>query len=221
MTGAYNFRDTGKGLSFKIKNAKANYIKIELNGKDLYDIEIGRIRGNTYKVVSEHKDVYFDQMKGIIEKGTGMYLSFALGGVAPKWKNSLSTKPTHIMLVPDRDKYTRSWGRVGEKNGMECVGAFDVRIYGRYKKWDANLFMLNEFDKDYWKNVKLKPNEQLFRYETYTTSIGGMMPVIKINLERGLLYFLEDINSGDDKNLKFERVGIKPLYLSLNEKLFY
>jgi len=75
MTGAYNFVDNGNGLSFKIKNPKANYIKITLNGMDLYDIEIGRIRGDNYKVVKEVENIYFDQMKGIIEEATGMYLS--------------------------------------------------------------------------------------------------------------------------------------------------
>jgi hypothetical protein len=68
-------------LSFKIKNPKANYIKITLNGKDLYDLEVGRIRGNTYKVVHQSNDLYFDMLKPAIEKATGMYLSlFAKGG---------------------------------------------------------------------------------------------------------------------------------------------
>lgn len=75
MTGAYNFYDIGNGVSFKIKNPRANYIKIKLNGKDLYDVEIGRIRGTTYKVVAEQNDVYFDQLKGLLEKATGMYFS--------------------------------------------------------------------------------------------------------------------------------------------------
>lgn len=75
MTGAYNFYDIGDGLSFKIKNQRANYIKIKLNGMDLYDVEVGRIRGNTYKVVAEQDNLYFDQLKPFIEKATGMYLS--------------------------------------------------------------------------------------------------------------------------------------------------
>jgi hypothetical protein len=75
MTGAYNFYDIGNGLSFKIKNPRANYIKIKLNGKDLYDVEVGRIRGTTYKIVAEQNDLYFDQLKNFIEKATGMYLS--------------------------------------------------------------------------------------------------------------------------------------------------
>jgi hypothetical protein len=75
MTGAYNFLDLGNGLSFKIKNQRANYIKIILNGKDLYDVEVGRIRGTTYKVVKTGNDLYFDQLKEFIENATGMYLS--------------------------------------------------------------------------------------------------------------------------------------------------
>jgi hypothetical protein len=85
MTGAYNFVAIQNGLSFKIKNPKANYIKITLNGKDLYDLEVGRIRGNSYKVVSQYDDLYFDMLKPSIEKATGMYLSlFEKGGVATK-----------------------------------------------------------------------------------------------------------------------------------------
>jgi hypothetical protein len=80
MTGAYNFVDLGNGVSFKIKNQKANYIKITLNSMDLYDLEVGRIRADTYKVVATYDSIYFDQLKPLIEKATGMYLSFAEGG---------------------------------------------------------------------------------------------------------------------------------------------
>ena len=82
MTGAYNFYDLGNGLSFKIKNQRANYIKITLTPMDLYDVEVGRIRGNTYKVVQKGEGLYFDQLKPFIEKATGMYLSlFGMGGM--------------------------------------------------------------------------------------------------------------------------------------------
>jgi hypothetical protein len=80
FTGAYNFVAINNGVSFRIKNPKANYIKITLNGKDLYDLEVGRIRGTDYKVVGEQSDLYNDMLKSEIEKFTGMYLSFAKGG---------------------------------------------------------------------------------------------------------------------------------------------
>jgi len=81
MTGAYNFVALDSGVAFKIKNRSANYIKIILTPMDLYDLEIGRIRGTTYKVVKSANGLYSDQLKPIIEKTTGMYLSlFEKGG---------------------------------------------------------------------------------------------------------------------------------------------
>lgn len=81
FTGASNFAAINNGVSFRIKNAKANYIKITLNGSDLYDLEVGRIRGTTYKVVGKVNDLYYDMLKREIEKLTGMYLSFGDGGI--------------------------------------------------------------------------------------------------------------------------------------------
>lgn len=80
MTGAYNFLDLKNGLSFRIKNQRANYVKITLTSMDLYDVEVGRIRGDQYKVVAESKGMYNEQLKPFIEKATGMYLSLAKGG---------------------------------------------------------------------------------------------------------------------------------------------
>ena len=59
----------------KAKN-KANYLKITLNGNDLYDVEFGYVRGTNYTVRSEVKDMYFDQLKEHFETETGLYLSF-------------------------------------------------------------------------------------------------------------------------------------------------
>ncbi len=80
MTGAYGFAAVENGVRFKLKSRKANYVKIILNEKDLYDVEIGKIHGHSYKIVKEAKDVYFDQLKPMIEQATQMYLSLAKGG---------------------------------------------------------------------------------------------------------------------------------------------
>jgi len=76
MTGAYNFVALPDGVYFKIKNRKVNYVKIRLNEKDLYDILFGKIISGKVKAQSEHFDVYFDELKPIFEKETGMYLNF-------------------------------------------------------------------------------------------------------------------------------------------------
>ena len=81
MVGAKNFNysaaDSNAAFRFtaKAKN-KANYLKITLNGNDLYDVEFGYVRSTNYTVRSEVKDMYFDQLKEHFETETGLYLSF-------------------------------------------------------------------------------------------------------------------------------------------------
>lgn len=370
MTGAYNFTALKNGVAFRIKNQKANYIKITLTSMDEYDLEVGRIRGGDYKVVNESKGIQVGELKPLIEKFTGMYLSFgrmAKGGMVKKVvdgievnymidaaelcllvdeatmeylldessfihkkdfqkdKNELYSycyegvdldkinelneilgttmieafakggrffseyhlkalvndksnttsifeetlksedfqyeyegteddggmtyavysvfidsrekenrieivtkqlggytkadfaKGGRISWVGGDDRYKRSWGRKGMREGQECVGSFDIE---GWKGDDGYLYMISDFDKEYWKDVPLKENEMLFRYESNATKAGNYFLVIKINLEKGLIYFLEDLYSDDDKNLKFETRGVKPLYISMNEEVY-
>ncbi len=97
MTGAYNFVALDNGVSFKIKNRSANFIKIILNGKDLYDVEIGRISGANYKIVKQQNDVYFDELKKFIENATGMYLSL--------FENKLSIKRLIENQISNEEEY--------------------------------------------------------------------------------------------------------------------
>lgn len=81
MTGAKDFMIDGHGVSFRYPKSKhSNYIKVSLNGNDLYDVEFGRIRKvkglPTYKQVETIDDLFFDQLKPIFEQKTGLYLSF-------------------------------------------------------------------------------------------------------------------------------------------------
>lgn len=88
MTGAYNFVAYPNGVSFKFKNRKVNYVKITLNGMDLYDIEFLKLTVNSQKKVAEFEDIYFDQLIDIFEDTTGMYLRlFAKGGRLKKDEN--------------------------------------------------------------------------------------------------------------------------------------
>lgn len=82
MTGAKNFSCGGKDnyLGFRIprskgKNGSVNYVKIALNGNDLYDVEYGRIHGMKYTVVAEDIDIYNDMLKDSFENYTGLYTS--------------------------------------------------------------------------------------------------------------------------------------------------
>jgi len=76
MLGAYQFVALKNGVKFRIRGSrKINLIKITLNPMDTYDIEFWRIRGTSFKKVSEVKGIYFDQLHQVIEQETGLYTS--------------------------------------------------------------------------------------------------------------------------------------------------
>lgn len=79
MTGAKNFIDHGKGLSFKIgRNCKrVNCVRITLNVLDLYNVEflninLGRKNSEWIKTVSEICNIDADNLQGIFTANTGM-----------------------------------------------------------------------------------------------------------------------------------------------------
>lgn len=78
MTGAKNLVDCGNGLAVKFPRVKTeagqvNYMKVKLNGMDLYDVEYGYIRGANYKVQTESNGLYNDMLVKDFENTTGLY----------------------------------------------------------------------------------------------------------------------------------------------------
>lgn len=123
MTGAYDFFAVPRGLVFKLKNPKANYVKIILNGMDTYDIEIGRIRrGTEYKVVAQGDGYYGDMLVPFIEKSTGMYLRFEEGGSTERPK----PKTYHQWLQMITNEYSRDESAMPSK--MELSNMYDAYL---------------------------------------------------------------------------------------------
>lgn len=77
MTGAKDFFIGPKGVVFKIgRNAKnVNYVRINLNSMDTYDIEFLSIRNYKEKVKSKAKGVYADTLRDTFEQNTGLRTS--------------------------------------------------------------------------------------------------------------------------------------------------
>jgi hypothetical protein len=99
MTGAKNFTALPSGVSFQFPSRKGpNYVKITLTPMDTYTVEFGRKAGaaalmsgkvdveNIYKKLSEHTDIYFDQLTDLFEKETGLYLSLGVREEAGEYK---------------------------------------------------------------------------------------------------------------------------------------
>ena len=85
MIGAKDFfsDDNGATLIFRFAMCEtSNRIRIKLNGLDLYDVKfekVGRLNRKTFNipvsVAAEFENVYAEDLKGLIERETGLYLS--------------------------------------------------------------------------------------------------------------------------------------------------
>jgi hypothetical protein len=76
------------------------------------------------------------------------------------------------------------------------------------------MYDLDDFDQgNVAERITLRKNERLFRYETETTKIGGMMPLIKVNMRTGLVYFLSDLYA---EYCEFNTVSEKPVWIDIH-----
>lgn len=132
MTGAYNFVAHENGVSFKIKNPKANYIKIILNGKDNYDVEIGRIRGVNYKVLVSEADVPAENLKQLIEKSTGMYLSLFENFIQKYLVKELYDDLGDEGPQPGDAEYHNDFGHKMANNGQNVFANIDWETFYKF-----------------------------------------------------------------------------------------
>ena len=102
------------------------------------------------------------------------------------------------------------WESARSQHDRRSIGAFKLKT----AKQDFYMYDLCDFYKGYHDNrVTLRKNERLFRYETETTKIGGMMPLIKVNLRTGLVYFLRDLYADD---YQFDTISEKPVWIDIH-----
>jgi hypothetical protein len=72
------------------------------------------------------------------------------------------------------------------------------------------LFHLKSSDKKDLKGANVKAGEQVFRYATRSTVAGDIFPLIKVNLNKGIVYYLtQESSSGEIDEVKFETRGAK------------
>ncbi len=95
-------------------------------------------------------------------------------------------------------------------SGGKLIGRFGLK---NVPSW-YNLLELSDFDKEFVKDVPVKSGECILRYVTTTTSVSGCFPLVKINFERRLVYFLtqDAFNQG---YTEFETRGEKAPWMVL------
>ena len=114
------------------------------------------------------------------------------------------------------------WENYKNINNQKAVGSFS-HTYNKRNVGDYYLFLLDDYDRNFYSHIALKPNEMLFRNETERGRISKSLPLIKINIKNGRVYFLSeenDYNSDiDDKNPKFSKASADVNYLSLDDRI--
>ncbi len=121
--------------------------------------------------------------------------------------------------LSDNTQSRKIWeSRKSKNTGQNSFGSFAHRLNKEYIG-DYYLYILDDFDEKYYAHIPLKKGEILARVET-DNMVGGEMPLVKINILNGRVYFMSDDNDlnsdEDDKNPKFDRASANVIYLSLD-----
>lgn len=98
------------------------------------------------------------------------------------------------------------------KNYVDTVGGTILGVFGFDDNKERFIYDLWENERNSYGYIKLKENEVIVRYLTYTTVVGGIAPLIKINLKNGLVYHVKDYES-EEVEVEFETRGKKVTYL--------
>lgn len=100
------------------------------------------------------------------------------------------------------------------QRNSKAIGAFGTVQHNS----DYEILKLNSYDKKFVKDVKLKSGQEIFRFETETSKIGKLTPLIILNIAKGLVYFLvAEPMEGETDAPVFETRGIKLRYLHIKE----
>lgn len=181
--------------------------------------------GKTYSKIKTQGNINKNYEKGGLAKG---YHKMSDGTIM---KDSDHYARGGEVTYTDTDNYAnRRMGNGGIKiwenykniNNQKAVGSFS-HTYNKRNVGDYYLFLLDDYDRNFYSHIALKPNEMLFRNETESGRISKSLPLIKINIKNGRVYFLSeenDYNSDiDDKNPKFSKASVDVNYLSLDDRI--
>ena len=82
MINAQHFTAVENGLSFKVafRGVPYNYVRVTLNGNDLYDVVLQKIHGFKETKRKEFSDIYADGLSELLEDNLGLALSLGTMG---------------------------------------------------------------------------------------------------------------------------------------------
>ena len=192
------FADGGKTQS---KRYKVNvYYGGEMEDEEFYTDSLDEAERASQG--GEHSEIYDNHKKEFVE------IEYAKGGNVKLYDKNEEWRLSRPSGSIEKDVLSRV-----QQSEEDFVGNFGWKT-SQGKTADGYLYKLNDFDQDLVKHIKLKDGEKIYRYFNRTSAIGGMKPLIKINVDKELLYFLVDT---DSDNVAFETKGIQALWIALIE----
>jgi hypothetical protein len=192
------FADGGKTQS---KRYKVNvYYGGEMEDEEFYTDSLDEAERASQG--GEHSEIYDNHKKEFVE------IEYAKGGNVKLYDKNEEWRLSRPSGSIEKDVLSRV-----QQSEEDFVGNFGWKT-SQGKTADGYLYKLNDFDQDLVKDIKLKDGEKIYRYFNRTSAIGGMKPLIKINVDKELLYFLVDT---DSDNIAFETKGIQALWIALIE----
>jgi hypothetical protein len=184
-----------------VDEVRAKYTDVKINWgtseKNYIDFQISRKMAKGGKVKDPHPD-YPDFVS----------MQYKKGGVLEYYNKENEYKIGRPNGYIEKDILSRV-----NFSEEDFVGSFGWKTENK-KLADGYLYKLSDFDKELVENIKLKSGDKIFRYFNRRSAIGGMKPLIKINVDKELLYFLKD---NDNDIIEFETRGIQALWIALIE----
>lgn len=198
---------------------------------DLFEVEVGSVSRSELESIKVppfnlhlERDMYFSPINAAeLYRGLIAGKQYANGGgiEADKEGNELFAKGGVVKQIPEgRESYYMGASHIEREIMDKIRGQLSTLTFaGNFfmPEWksssDAYLYNLDEFDKKYVSGIKLKEGERIFRYYTRTSAIGGMIPLVKINTESGLVYF--PVYGSDGEVVGFDSKGTRALYINL------
>lgn len=185
MTGAYNFIIIPNGVSFRLKNPPANYVKIELTSGDLYNIEVGRIRGDKYTVVDRAEGYYDDMMKPFIEKATGLTLTMPRV-IFPKAENGADLESEYNSIRQWFKTTTEAFDNL-DWDGEKLLVFLDGKVIETYDRKTLEEVGAIESKAAHGKDITSSPLETLTRED-----IEWMIKIEGEDAEKDILWMYYD-----------------------------
>jgi hypothetical protein len=219
MVVAKIFNPYGKGIWYLL-NSDPNDPDYIWAIVDLFEVETGSISRNELETIKVppfrlglERDLSFTPINAAeLYRGLTSGKYYAKGGKINTIKKGDEYKYFGRQYVE-----SDVWNKI--KNQVENY-KFAGNFYIKGWRNDGYLYFTDEYDQNLLSGIKLKDGEKIFRYYTYNTAIGGMMPLIKINMDKMLAYPMESLEFGDE-SVSFVTKGLDIISLNIVEDAKY